>query len=185
MISKLLWPVVFGLIGATASYIIIPNNPITYPSVIVPARVIIEREPDTVRTFVDRIITVRANPQIIAIAPWGAQRQVQAFCKPLIVTSTDTVVVSPIVDPMLLLRSVSYDSRWAWRKDHLLVTGPVNNGDLKAIDLNVRGDWTLRTVGDGLLVQYPRTALIGDLWTGASQIYTLGSLIALLAGFVK
>jgi len=154
-----------------------PSEPVVYPEVIVPTARIIEREPDTIRTFVDRIVTVEVEPTQVAVAPGGATEQVQQFCKPLVVAHTDTVESGATVDPMLLLRSVSYDRKWAWRKDHLLLTGPTNEGDLRALDFDVRGDFTARTVGENVLVQYPRGSLIYDVWEGGSQVYTAYKII--------
>jgi hypothetical protein len=172
-VRELVWLVIAALIGAAAVYAFVPNNPVTYREVIVPARVIIEREPDTVRTFIDRVRFVNVEPRQIAVAPGGAGEQVQEFCKPTIIAQTDTVEIGVAVDPMLLLRSVSYDRRWAWKKDRLFLAGPVNTGDLKALDYEVRGDWTARTVGDNVLVQYPRTSLVVDAWEGGTQIFAL------------
>ncbi len=111
--------------------------------------------------------------------------QVQEFCKPIVVAHTDTVESGASVDPMLLLRSVVYDRRWAWRRDHLLLTGPTNEGDLKALDYEVRGDWTARTRGDQALVEYPRTSLLYDVWEGGSQMYTAYKIIENLVEVLK
>jgi hypothetical protein len=173
MISKAVWLAIAALVGATVAYSMIPSDPLVYRDVVVPARVIIEREPDTIRTFVDRIRFVEAPARQIATAPGGAASQVQEFCTPTIVAQTDTVEVGQPVDPMLLLRSVSYNRRWAWRRDHLLVTGPLSTGDLVAEDYEVRGDWTVAVRGSSSLVQYPRTSFLYDIWEGGSQIFTL------------
>jgi hypothetical protein len=172
--------------GAVALYALSPSPEPQYHTVIVPVEHIIQREPDTVRTFVDRIRFVSVPPRQVATAPRGSEGQIQEFCKPVIVAATQTdEEPGTLTDPMLLLRSVTFDHRWAWRKDHLLLTGPTNYGDLMAIDYEVRGDWTARTVGDGVLVQYPRTSLLYDVWEGGSQVYTGIKIVEALVGFLK
>jgi hypothetical protein len=186
MIRNLVWLGIAGLIGAVSVYAFSPSPVPIYRNVIVPVERIVEREPDTVRTFVDRIVTVQAEPIQIARAPGGAQDQVQSFCEPIIIARTDTVEVGePLVDPMLLLRSVSYDRRWGPRRDRLFLTGPMNTGDLVGIDYEVRGDWTVRAVGPDALVQYPRTSFIYDYWEAGSQIFTGYKIIEALAGLIK
>ena len=152
-------------------YALSPSPDPVYETVIVPVEKIIEREPDTVRTFIDRIVYVKADPIITARAPGGAMEQVQEFCRPIVVAQTDTVVGS--VDPMLLLRSVSYDRRWGVKKDRLLLTGPTNVGDLMAFDYVVRGDWTVSIPRSSPLVQYPRTSLVYDVWESGTQIFAV------------
>ena len=185
MIRNLVWLLVAMVIGMVLAYALIPSDPIVYNHVIIPAARIIEREPDTVRTFIDRIRFIEAPARQVAVAPGGAQGQVQAFCQPIIATLSDTVGIGPIVDPMLLLRSVRYERRWSVRKDRLFVAGPTNYGDLVAHDYEVRGDFTLAMVGDRPLVQYPRTSLLYDIWEGGSQVYTGYKIAETLIGMLK
>jgi hypothetical protein len=184
--SKIVWLLIAALVGAVSVYALTPTQRVVYQDVIVPVERIVEREPDTIRTFVDRIVTVQADPIIIARAPGGAQDQVQSFCEPIVIARTDTIEVGePLVDPMLLLRSVSYDRRWGPRRDRLFLTGPMNTGDLVGMDYEVRGDWTARTTGPDLLVQYPRTSIIYDYWEAGTQIFTGYKIIEALAGLIK
>lgn len=140
-----------------------PDDPIVYSEVVVPARVIIEREPDTVRTFVDRIRTVNVAPTQRARAPEGGMVEVQDFCRPTVLAIQDTIVeVDTVPDPRLLLRSISHSPGWFVQKDNIFISGPTSYGDLVGLDYNVRPGFTVRTVGDSLIVQYPRVALLRE-----------------------
>jgi hypothetical protein len=183
--SKFIWPLVFMLIGAVLVYAFTPTDPLIHEHVIIPARQIIEREPDTVRTFIDRIRYISPDPVQTSVAPGGSAEQVQQFCEPTLAAQTETEPGTP-VDPMLLLRSVSYDRRWAFRKDRLFVSGPTSYGDLVGIDYDVRGDWTLRTLSPSTtIVQYPRTSLLYDLWEGGTQIYAGYKILTALLGALQ
>ena len=144
--------------------------PPVYRTVEVPVERIIEREPDTIIRWRDRIVTVAAEPEIVATAKGGGEAEVEAFCEPVRVVDTvrvvgiDTVrVVDTIPDPRLLLRSVSHSPGWWWAKDELLLTGPTSAGDLMAFDYQVRPGFTVRTSGDSLLVRYPRTSVLREV----------------------
>ncbi len=156
-----------------------PETYVGYPEVIVPARVIIEREPDTVRTFVDRILFVRAAPVQVAIAPAGALDEVAAFCRPTVLAVTDTVEVE-IPAARVLLRSVTHKPGWWFQRDGLLLTGPTSVGALKAFDFRVRPGFSARTSGDTVIVRYPRSGIVRELvefgvplllgWTAAKVV---------------
>lgn len=174
--NRLIW---IG-IGAIVLYLFRPSpNPI-YETVVVTKERIIEREPDTVRTFIDRIVTVQAEPEVIAIAELGAEDEVSSFCSTFALTVQGARL--PDTNPSLLLRSITYDRRWSLRKDRLLLTGPFSNGDLGAFDYEVRGDYTVRVSNGNALVQYPRTSPIYDLWEGGTQIYAAFKLAEFLIG---
>jgi hypothetical protein len=160
--------IVAFLVGSVAAWLIKPDPEPTYSTVVVTDTLILEREPDTIRTFIDRIRTVESQPVQVAIAPGGAQDHVSAFCRPTTVFSTDTIEAP--ADTVFLLRSVRYDRKWAWKKDKLFIAGPLSTGDLLSQDHDVRGDYSVRTVVGGTLVQYPRTSLLYDIWEGGSQI---------------
>lgn len=133
-----------------------PDPEVIYDLVEVPVERIVEREPDTVVRFVDRIRYVTPDPVQIAVAPLGAATQVASFCAPSVLTAAaDTVTDRP--PEQLLLRSVVHDPGWWFSKDRLTLTGPTSYGDLQAIDVDVRPGFTVRTVGDSVLVRYPRT----------------------------
>jgi hypothetical protein len=147
--------VVAGVLGG---YVLFGGQEaILYPEVIVPAARIERREPDTVRTFVDRVRHVAVGPSQVATAPQGAHSDVTAFCRPVVALRTDTIIR---VDTLLLLRSVTHSPGWFTQRDRLTVTGLTNVGDLKAMDYDVRPGFTARAVRDGLQVKYPRTALL-------------------------
>ncbi len=164
--------VLLPMVGALAVYALTPPRAPTYRDVVVTRTQIEEREPDTVRTFVDRIVTVEVPARQIATAPLGAQDDVARFCAPTVVTLTDTVVV--MSDPAYLIRSITHEPGWFWQRDKLLLTGPTSFGDLVAMDYDVRPGYTARAVGPDVLVQYPRTALIRELIEPA---------LAVLAGY--
>jgi len=162
---KKLLPYVFGAVmGALLLFQTAwPETFIPYPEVIVPARRIIEREPDTVRTFVDRIRYVRVEPTMVARAPDGARDEVLTFCEPTMMAAAPPLEAPPpIPAPRLLVRSGTFDPGWWFQKDALLLTGPTSHGDLKAFDYRTRGSFTFRTTGDSLIVRYPRTALFRE-----------------------
>ncbi len=127
---------------------------IHYERVEVPVEVILEREPDTVVTFVERIRYVNVPPAQVAVATGGAVEAVQEFCKPVVVTQSETDTV--VVRPTLLLRSVSVDKAWWTGKDAVLFTGLVSTGDLVASDYNLRGSWNARANADSLIVLQSR-----------------------------
>ena len=144
--------------------------PPVYQRVEVPVERIIEREPDTIVRWRDRIVTVAAAPDLVATAEKGGEAEVEAFCEPVRLVDTlrivgvDTVhVVDTVPDPRLLLRSVSHDPGWWWGRDQLLLTGPTSAGDLMAFDYQVRPGFTVRTSGDSLLVRYPRTSVLREV----------------------
>jgi hypothetical protein len=139
-----------------------PPAEVVYERVEVPVEVIIEREPDTIRTFVDRIRTVEVQPIQVAISPAAVVREVAAFCAPTVpLFHTDTVYVLP--DTQLLLRSVTHKAGWFISKDQILLTGMTNYGDLVAMDYAVRDGFTARATGNDVLVQHPRMGLLRDI----------------------
>ena len=152
----------FGLavIGFLVGFVTKPPTPVIYETVEVPVERIIEREPDTVRTFVDRIVTVQAEPLQVAIAPGAVVDRVHSFCAPVVAEiKRDTVFV---VEPQFLLRSVTHRPGWFWATDDLLLTGLTSLGDFEARDYKVRPGFTARTVGSDVLIQYPRSSLAHD-----------------------
>ncbi len=153
----------YVLIGFLAAWLWAPRKDhVPYPEVIVPAARIIKREPDTVRTFVDRIRFVNVQPILVARAPGGAQGEVAAFCRPTLLALTDTVEVEPPA-PRLLLRSGVHSPGWFFQQARRLRTGPTSLGDLQALDFPVRPGFTFRTSGDSVLVRYPRSGLGREL----------------------
>jgi len=127
---------------------------VRYERVEVPVEVLSEREPDTVVTFVDRIKYVNVPPVQIAVAPQGAQSEVQAFCRPITVSQTVTDTV--YVEPTLLLRSVSVDQAMWTGRNEVFLTGLLSNGDLIGTDYSVRGSWSARVNADSVIVLQSR-----------------------------
>lgn len=168
------------LAGALVAYILLPNDPVTYTDVVVPAARIIEREmPDRPPTIIERVRFITVEPRQVATAPGGGVDDVTRFCRPTVISQTDTVEV-PVADPMLLFRSVSLDERPIYNpfaRDELLVTGPTSLGDLRALDYQVRGSFDVRASGDSALVRYPRGALIRDVVEVGAVAYTAIDLI--------
>lgn len=162
---KKLLPYAFGaLMGALLLFQTAwPDTYVPYPEVIVPARRIIEREPDTVRTFVDRIRYVTVEPTVVARAPDGARDEVESFCQPTVVAALPPLETpAPIPAPRLLVRSGSFDPGWWFQRDALRLTGPTSHGDLKAFDFSVRRGFSFRASGDTLIVRHPRAALFRE-----------------------
>tara|TARA_R110000787_G_scaffold79469_1_gene173678 strand:- start:6837 stop:7364 length:528 start_codon:yes stop_codon:yes gene_type:complete len=132
---------------------------VRYQRVEVPVEVIVEREPDTVRTFIDRIRHVTVAPIQVAIAQEGALTLVQEFCKPVTIVQTDTIEIQPT----LLLRSVSVNPGWWMGRDEILLTGPLSNGSLAAIDYRARGSWSSRVNADSLIFRQSRSGFLHGL----------------------
>lgn len=155
--SKLLWFGVAVLLGAAIAYQLIPEPAPVYRTVFVEDTVIIEREPDTVRTFVDRVVTKVVTPATVAVAETGGLDHALEFCKPITVMQQDTVT-DTVYTPMLLLRSVRFDQGWFTKPDKVFMSGITNTGELRAYDYRTKGSWTARAFGDSLLVQTDRFA---------------------------
>lgn len=156
-------PLASAIAGAAALYLVAwPGEVVRYERVEVPVERIIEREPDTVIRWVERIRVVTPDPVQIAVAPLGAGPQVASFCMPSVRAATgDTATAAP--DPQLLLRSVVHDPGWWWQRDRLTLVGPTSYGDLLAADYAVRPGWSARVSGDSVLVRYPRMGLVREL----------------------
>jgi len=167
------------LAGLIAGYLLFGgSDPVPYPEVVIAER-ILEREPDTVRTFVDRVVYRYVGPARVAIAPGGAAQEVAAFCRPLILAMVDTVEVESAA-PRLLLRSVSHDPGWLWQRDRLTLTGPTSHGDLVGLEYAVRPGFSARTSGDSVIVRYPRGSTVRDLLEGAAMAYGVVAFVRLL-----
>ena len=146
---------------------------IPYREVIVTTREIEAREPP-VRppTFVERLVFVTPRPALVARAPGGGAEDVAAFCRPVAVMDTDTVVVT---DTLFLVRSGVFDESW-WGKDRFRVTGPTNAGDLIEYNFQTRGSFDFRADGDSVLVRYGRFGAVRDGAQAAADLWTLFSL---------
>lgn len=167
---QLLAAVVAGAAGLWA--LAWPEEVVRYERVEVPVERIIEREPDTIVRWVERIRVVTPDPVQIAVAVGGGAPEVARFCRPAVLDAvSDTVTAAP--DPQLLLRSVVHDPGWFFARDRLLLTGPTSYGDLVAADYLVRPGFSARTVGDSVVVRYPRAALLREVAEPAVWI-TLG-----------
>lgn len=127
---------------------------VRYERVEVPVEVLLEREPDTVVTFVDRIKYVSVPPVQIAVAPRSAQIDAQAFCRPI--TVSETVTDTVYIEPKLLLRSVSVDQAMWTGRNQVFLTGLLSNGDLIGTDYSVRGSWSARVNADSVIVLQSR-----------------------------
>jgi len=150
----------YAVAGLLVGYVIFGGADfISYPEVIVPARVILDMEPDTVVRFVDRIRYITVEPARIATAPAGALADLNTFC------ATPQRQPEPQPEPLALMRSFTLEPGWFTQKDRLTVTTMTNAGDLNATDFNVRsGAGLTATVGTAIvpLVQYPRYALFRE-----------------------
>lgn len=171
-----------AIAGAVALWAVAwPEEVVRYERVEVPVERIVEREPDTVVRWRDRIVHVTPDPVQIAVAPGGAAPDVTRFCAPSVLEAT-TDTVTPAPDPQLLLRSVVHRPGWFFQRDQLLLTGPTSYGDLVAQDFLVRPGFSARAVGDSVIVRYPRTGLAREaLELGVPLLVGLG-IGALLGG---
>lgn len=157
MTKRLAFYALLVIAGALLAYVLIPNEPIIYSEVVVPARAIEEREPPTEPTIIERVRFITIPPRQVATAPGGAQSDVQAFCAPSVARVTgDTAQVAET----LLIRSGTHSPGWWFGKDRLLLTGPTSTGDLKALDFEVRPGFDFRVNGDSVLVRYNRTGFL-------------------------
>jgi len=143
---------VVAVIAAAAVWWFKPDPPVRYERVEVPKEVIIEQEPDTVVRWRERVVYRTPEPTQIAVAVDAAIPAVESFCRPVATMHTDTVVV----DPQVLLRSVTTNPGWFLADDDITMIGVSNTGALKAFHYSVRPGWSARTVGDSLLVRSPR-----------------------------
>lgn len=173
------------LVGVLLAYLVLPSDPVAYPEVIVPAARIIEREmPARPPTIVERIVYVNVPPRQVATAIGGAQDDVAAFCRPVVLAMTDTLEVE-VPAPELLLRSGEYSPAPIWKpfaRGNLLLTGPTSHGDLVAADYPVREGFAFRASGDSALVRYPRGAFVRDVIGDAALIYTAVDIIRGIVG---
>lgn len=160
--KRLAMVLVTALVTLVVHDLLAGEPPVVFRDVIVTDTLILEREPDTVRTFVDRLVYRQSQPIQVATAPRAAVQVVNEFCAPVVVADS----VRPTARPMLALRSGSHRSGSWWNpvaRDELTLTGFTNYGDLRQADHAVRSGFEFRAVGDSLLVQYPRVAVIGDV----------------------
>jgi len=153
-----------------------PQEVVRYKEVFVADTVILEREPDTVVTVIERIRTVEVPALQIATATDGAVAEIAAFCLP-----PDTVYVER--QERSLVRSVVLDpAPWysPMAKDKLFISAVTSGGDLTAYDFTVRPGWSMRA-GNGVNVRQDRFAIVGDLVITGALIYTAVDLIGTLA----
>jgi hypothetical protein len=156
MTDKILYTVV-GLAVGTLLMIIFRSapDPVTYTEVIVREVV---GEPDTVRTFVDRIVYRERPPTQVATQPAGATDVVDDFCKPDTVIVIDTITGDTVwvaADTVFLLRSVSHTPGWFFARDGIDLYGPTSVGDLRHVNLRAHPGWSVRTHPE-LLIREPR-----------------------------
>jgi len=167
MKEKLASPILWLIVGAAAFYALSPApREIAYPEVIVHRAAIEALEPDTVVRWRERIVYRIVQPEQVATARGGAERDVAAFCADTVVRvdtvqgGVDTVRLAP--DPRLLIRSFSLDESWFFRSDRLTITGPLSTGDLRQFSYRTRGGVSARAHADSLIVRSDRWALLKD-----------------------
>lgn len=151
-----------------------------YPTVFVRTEEIEAREPDIENpTVVERIIYRTIPPAGVAIARGGAADAVSEFCRPVVVSTSDTVEV---VDTLFLVRSgtVAEPPLLApWRPGLFRATGPTNAGDLVERSYRPRGSFAFEVSGDSMLVRQGRFAGARDAFETVSTYWTLVSAIYL------
>lgn len=177
MADRLLYLLLGAAVGAFAFQSCGSPELPSWPEVVVPAARIIELEPpDRPPTIVERVVYRNIGPAQLASSPGGALEELASFCRPVVVSTVDTVEVA---DPQLLLRSGSWDDSW-WGSDELVLTGFTNAGDLRRYVYHPRGGFDFRTSGDSILVRSGRFNLIRDAWELGAQGWTAYSLLRAL-----
>lgn len=156
MIRYLLGAIAGGLI----LFAVMPDKPpiMSYPEVIVREIVGV---PDTIVSFVDRIITreVQVSGPIIT-APQAAVSTVDAFCAPRVTPGMATV------DTVFLMRSVSFDPGFLWKADRVSITGPTSVGDDRQFNYTLRGPWDAVARRDGVQMRASRWRWYGLIEAG-------------------
>lgn len=151
-----LFKVLFGLlVGGLVVWTFKPDpDPIKYTEIRVDT---IIGEPDTIRTFVDRIVYVEREPEVTVVQPGGGTEIVEDFCKPdtVIVEITDTDTIWAPADTVFLVRSVTHDPGWFLNRDRITLFGPTSVGDLQEVRYKSYGGWSFRTDTE-ILFREPR-----------------------------
>jgi len=171
------------LVGFLACYLLlVPEEPpVSYSEVIVPARVIEEREPPPREpTIIERVRFVTVEARVTARAPGGAAENVTAFCRPEVVLATATDSAPELPPPTSLVRSGRYEpSIWPpWGRGSLFLSSLTSHGDLVAQDFDVR-PWHDFRAADSIVVRQPRAAWArqvaqGALWYGVFRLVEIG-----------
>ena len=162
-------PIILALfIGVGVAWALKPSpEPITYTNIRVDT---IIGEPDTVRTFVDRIVYREREPELTVVQPEGAEDEVSAFCRPdtvMVVTDADTIWIP--ADTVYLVRSVVHDPSWFFGKDRITVFGPTSVGDLREMRFTSYPGWSLRTTPETLFRE-PRFGLLRQIIEAGTYI---------------
>lgn len=177
-VSDLLGRVAYVLLGALLVWLLLPGPQLIDDPrpVFVERERIVELEPDTVRTFIDRIRFIAPRPVRHQIAVGGGELELASFCRP-----SGLEEGAPLPPEELLLRSVTFRRNALWRPfdaDRLLVTGLTSYGNLKARDYRTRGSFSVAAgPGADVSVRYGRFSMLRDAYEGASQLWTLYSLV--------
>lgn len=171
LFSALLW----AAAGALALYILLPEQrPELIPHIITHTEFLEAREPDTVRTFVDRIVYRTPEPEQVATAPGGGEADVAAFCSEAVARGLQEARPVTVDEPLpraqpvtpgkahLFLRSIRHDEGWWIQKDLVALTGPLSTGDLTEWTFSARRSWSARAHADSLIFRRPRWDWIQD-----------------------
>jgi len=149
------------VVGSGALYVLLPDRePITYTEFRVDT---IYGEPDTIRTFVDRIVYRDREPEVAITQPSGATDVVEDFCRPDTVVEVvrgDTVWAP--ADTVYLLRSVVHDPGWFFQRDNITLFGPTSVGGLQELRFHSYPGWSVRTHPD-LIFREPRFGWFREL----------------------
>ena len=178
MMDKVLYAIVGAVVGMLLFGILRPDGVFPdYDRIIVHE---IKGEPDTVRTFVDRIVYRDRKPEVVVTQPGGGEDVVQDFCHPdtvEVVVGTDTLWLAS--DTVFLMRSVDTSEPWFFGRTDITVWGPNSVGDLQELRFRSWPGWSLRTHPD-LLFREPRLGWIKPIieyGSVATVFYFLGSWI--------
>jgi len=180
MIDKALYAIVGAVVGMLLLGILKPDRVFPdYDRIIVHE---IRGEPDTVRTFVDRIVYRDRKPEVVVTQPGGGEDVVEDFCNPDTVMVVDTLEGDTIwisTDTVYLLRSIVHDPGWFVQRDRITTYGPTSASDLLEMRFTSWPGWSLRTHPE-LIFREPRLGWIKPIveyGSVATLFYFLGTWI--------
>lgn len=151
----------------------------SFPEVIVTQGELEDREPPAEPTIIERVVYRTLPPAQAARAPQGAGELVVNFCRPVTVSTVDTVEVT---DTLWLARSGVYEEPGIltpWSPGRLQLTGPTNTGDLLELTFHPRGSHDWRAEGGGARVREYRASFARDAFETVSTYWTIYSALRL------
>lgn len=157
--------IVYALAGALVVFLVgllwlSGQEPEVYREIVVKE---IRGEPDTIRTFVDRVVYREVEPEIIIREPEGGRETQEAFCEPdtvIQIIEGDTVWLPQ--DTVFLVRSVDHRPGWFLQKDQVILFGPTSIGDLSEVRFKAYPGWSVRTHPE-MIIREPRIGIFREI----------------------